>query len=233
VSARRERALAELREALPTTVSLATIWRALGRLQFTVKKPHTLTNVLISQRRVASGTTPNCCAMCSTSFSMSVASPPISSTGSWHRRCALGMWSCSTTSRSTNTRRFARRLKARARPLPAALQSGLQPYRTSPRQTEGVCPRGTAPHVRSRLRHHREGAPAGYTHRMRQLRAALRLSARYILMSIALEAVLPVTVCRPRLAPPICRPPDPVSCLCYTPIDLDRRQRWRWKNSIY
>ena len=33
-----DRTLAELRDALPTTASLATIWRALDRLQLTVKK---------------------------------------------------------------------------------------------------------------------------------------------------------------------------------------------------
>jgi hypothetical protein len=33
-----DRTLAELRAALPTTASLATIWRALDRLQITVKK---------------------------------------------------------------------------------------------------------------------------------------------------------------------------------------------------
>jgi transposase len=33
-----DRTLAELREALPTTASLTTIWRALERLQLTVKK---------------------------------------------------------------------------------------------------------------------------------------------------------------------------------------------------
>ena len=38
VTAQPDRTLAELRDALPTSASLATIWRALGRLQFTVKK---------------------------------------------------------------------------------------------------------------------------------------------------------------------------------------------------
>jgi transposase len=38
VIAQPDRTLAELREALPTTASLATIWRALGRLHLTVKK---------------------------------------------------------------------------------------------------------------------------------------------------------------------------------------------------
>ena len=38
VTAQPDRTLAELRDALPTSASLATIWRALGRLQLTVKK---------------------------------------------------------------------------------------------------------------------------------------------------------------------------------------------------
>jgi transposase len=38
VTAQPDRTLAELRDALPTSASLTTIWRALGRLQFTVKK---------------------------------------------------------------------------------------------------------------------------------------------------------------------------------------------------
>jgi transposase len=39
VTAQPDRTLAELRDALPTTASLATIWRALGRLELTVKNP--------------------------------------------------------------------------------------------------------------------------------------------------------------------------------------------------
>ena len=38
VTAQPDRTLAELRDALPTSASLATIWRALERLHFTVKK---------------------------------------------------------------------------------------------------------------------------------------------------------------------------------------------------
>lgn len=38
VTAQPDRTLAELRDALPTSASLTTIWRALGRLQPTVKK---------------------------------------------------------------------------------------------------------------------------------------------------------------------------------------------------
>jgi transposase len=41
VTAQPDRTLAELRDALPTSASLATIWRALGRLQLTVKKNRT------------------------------------------------------------------------------------------------------------------------------------------------------------------------------------------------
>jgi transposase len=41
VTAQPDRTLAELRDALPTAASLATIWRALGRLQLTVKKNRT------------------------------------------------------------------------------------------------------------------------------------------------------------------------------------------------
>ncbi len=38
IAAQPDRTLAELREALPTSASLATIWRALDRLKLTVKK---------------------------------------------------------------------------------------------------------------------------------------------------------------------------------------------------
>lgn len=38
VTAQPDRTLAELRDALPTSAGLTTIWRALGRLQLTVKK---------------------------------------------------------------------------------------------------------------------------------------------------------------------------------------------------
>jgi len=41
VTAQPDRTLAELRDALPTSASLATIWRALGRLKLTVKKNRT------------------------------------------------------------------------------------------------------------------------------------------------------------------------------------------------
>jgi hypothetical protein len=41
VTARPDATLAELREALPTTAALSTIWRTLGRVGFTVKKNRT------------------------------------------------------------------------------------------------------------------------------------------------------------------------------------------------
>lgn len=41
VTVQPDRTLAELRDALPTSASLATIWRALGRLNLTLKKNRT------------------------------------------------------------------------------------------------------------------------------------------------------------------------------------------------
>ena len=38
ITARPDATLAELRHALPTTAALTTLWRAVGRLGFTVKK---------------------------------------------------------------------------------------------------------------------------------------------------------------------------------------------------
>ena len=38
ITARPDATLAELRDALPTTAGLSTLWRAIGRLGFTVKK---------------------------------------------------------------------------------------------------------------------------------------------------------------------------------------------------
>ena len=38
ITARPDATLAELRDALPTTAALSTLWRTIGRLQFTVKK---------------------------------------------------------------------------------------------------------------------------------------------------------------------------------------------------
>lgn len=38
ITAQPDATLAELRDALPTTAALSTLWRTIGRLQFTVKK---------------------------------------------------------------------------------------------------------------------------------------------------------------------------------------------------
>jgi hypothetical protein len=38
ITARPDATLAELRDALPTAAALSTLWRAIGRLQLTVKK---------------------------------------------------------------------------------------------------------------------------------------------------------------------------------------------------
>ena len=38
VTAQPDATLAELRDALPTTAALSTLWRTIGRLQFTLKK---------------------------------------------------------------------------------------------------------------------------------------------------------------------------------------------------
>lgn len=54
IAARPDASLAELREALPTTAALSTLWRTLDRLQLTVKKPPT-NDVLMWRRRAGSG----------------------------------------------------------------------------------------------------------------------------------------------------------------------------------
>jgi transposase len=51
VTVRPDATLTELRAALPTTAGLATIWRALGRLAFTVKKNRTRRRTAPSRRR--------------------------------------------------------------------------------------------------------------------------------------------------------------------------------------
>lgn len=63
VTAQPDRTLAELRAALPTSAGLTTIWRALGRLQLTVKKRYTPTNnaALTWRPRADGGTTPKRC----------------------------------------------------------------------------------------------------------------------------------------------------------------------------
>jgi hypothetical protein len=44
IAARPDATLAELRDDLPTTAGLTTLWRAIERLGLTVKKPYTPTN---------------------------------------------------------------------------------------------------------------------------------------------------------------------------------------------
>jgi transposase len=51
VTARPDATLAELRDALPTPAGLTTIWRALGRLAFTVKKNRTRRRTTAARRR--------------------------------------------------------------------------------------------------------------------------------------------------------------------------------------
>jgi transposase len=51
VDARPDRTLAELREALRSSASLSSVWRALDRLQLTVKKNGTRRRTAASRRR--------------------------------------------------------------------------------------------------------------------------------------------------------------------------------------
>jgi transposase len=51
VTARPDATLAELRDALPTHAGLTTIWRALGRLAFTVKKNRSRRRTTAARRR--------------------------------------------------------------------------------------------------------------------------------------------------------------------------------------
>lgn len=51
VTARPDATLTELRDALPTRAGLATIWRALGRLAFTVKKNRARRRTTSARRR--------------------------------------------------------------------------------------------------------------------------------------------------------------------------------------
>lgn len=51
VTARPDATLTELRTALPTHAGLATIWRALGRLEFTVKKNRSRGRTTAARRR--------------------------------------------------------------------------------------------------------------------------------------------------------------------------------------
>ena len=76
ITARPDATLTELREALPTTAALATLWRTIERSGFTLKKRYTPTNNagLMSRRPVASGRPGNRCGTCdSTSSSTNVA----------------------------------------------------------------------------------------------------------------------------------------------------------------
>src|SRR5262245_26154874 len=51
VTARPDATLRQLREALPTSAGLATIWRALGRLDFTLKKNRSRRRTTAARRR--------------------------------------------------------------------------------------------------------------------------------------------------------------------------------------
>jgi transposase len=51
ITARPDATLAELREALPTTAGLTTLWRALDRLGLTVKKNGTRRRTAAARRR--------------------------------------------------------------------------------------------------------------------------------------------------------------------------------------
>ena len=51
VDAQPDRTLAELREALPSSASLSSVWRALDRLQLTVKKNGTRRRAAPARRR--------------------------------------------------------------------------------------------------------------------------------------------------------------------------------------
>ena len=67
IVARPDATLAELRDALPTTAGLTTLWRTIERLGFTVKKKRSTptNNVdLMSPRRAGSGGRGRRCATC-------------------------------------------------------------------------------------------------------------------------------------------------------------------------
>ena len=51
ITARPDATLAELREQLPTTAALSTLWRAIDRLNLTVKKNRTRRRAAASRRR--------------------------------------------------------------------------------------------------------------------------------------------------------------------------------------
>jgi transposase len=85
LAARPDATLTELRDALPTTAGLTTLWRAIDRLGFTVKKKrYTPTNndALMSPRRAANGRRRSRCGTCvSTCSWMNAASRPIYCSG--------------------------------------------------------------------------------------------------------------------------------------------------------
>ena len=61
ITVRPDATLAELREALPTTAALSTLWLEIDRLGLTVKKPYTPTNsVGLMSRPPAAGGSPRC-----------------------------------------------------------------------------------------------------------------------------------------------------------------------------
>jgi transposase len=51
ITAQPDATLVELRDALPTTAALSTLWREIGRLGFTVKKNGTRRRATASRRR--------------------------------------------------------------------------------------------------------------------------------------------------------------------------------------
>ena len=63
MTARPDATLAELRQALPTTAALSTVWRTIEKLGFTQKKRYTPTNngALMSPRRGGNGTAGSRC----------------------------------------------------------------------------------------------------------------------------------------------------------------------------
>ena len=61
ITARPDATLAELREALPTTAALSTLWLEIDRLGLTVKKPYTPTNSVDMMSRPPGGGGARCC----------------------------------------------------------------------------------------------------------------------------------------------------------------------------
>jgi transposase len=76
ITARPDATLAELREQLPTSAALSTLWRTIDRLHLTEKKRYTPTNngVPTSPLTAAAGARPSRCTTCApTCFSMNAA----------------------------------------------------------------------------------------------------------------------------------------------------------------